>query len=104
MEKFAGVPCSSGGVLIACQKCICAASDGSTALWQVGEGDFFWDANGRNQFPKVAEDVDAQLTKYKQVRPTSGLFCVHLNEPHAACCHAAPCLAVPAYMCDHVCF
>lgn len=34
---------------------------------QVGEGDFFWDANGRNQFPKVAEDVDAQLTQYKQV-------------------------------------
>ena len=36
-------------------------------LRQVGEGDFFWDANGRNQFPKVAEDVDAQLTQYKQV-------------------------------------
>ena len=35
---------------------------------QVGEGDFFWDANGRNQFPKVAEDADAQLQKYKQVR------------------------------------
>ena len=33
----------------------------------MGEGDFFWDANGRNQFPKVAEDVDAQLTQYKQV-------------------------------------
>ena len=35
----------------------------------MGEGDFFWDANGRNQFPKVAEDVDAQLTQYKQVLP-----------------------------------
>ena len=33
----------------------------------MGEGDFFWDANGRNLFPKVAEDVDAQLTQYKQV-------------------------------------
>ena len=34
---------------------------------QVGEGDFFWDENGRSQFPKVAEEVDAQLQKYKQV-------------------------------------
>jgi len=32
---------------------------------QVGEGDFFWDENGRNQFPKVAEAVDVQLQKYK---------------------------------------
>lgn len=35
---------------------------------QVGEGDFFWEANGRNQFPKVAEDVDVQLRQYKQAR------------------------------------
>jgi hypothetical protein len=35
---------------------------------QVGEGDFFWDENGRSQFPKVAAEVDVQLTKYKQVR------------------------------------
>lgn len=34
---------------------------------QVGEGDFFWDENGRSQFPKVAEEVDLQLQKYKQV-------------------------------------
>jgi hypothetical protein len=34
-------------------------------LWQVGDGDFFWEANGRAQFPKMAEDVDVQLNKYK---------------------------------------
>jgi hypothetical protein len=34
-------------------------------LGQVGEGDFFWELNGRRQFPKVAEDVDVQLQKYK---------------------------------------
>ena len=39
----------------------------SKKTYEVGEGDFFWDANGRNQFPKVAEDADAQLQKYKQV-------------------------------------
>jgi hypothetical protein len=38
---------------------------------QVGEGDFFWEANGRNQFPKVAEDVDVQLRQYKQARARS---------------------------------
>ena len=32
---------------------------------QVGDGDFFWEANGRAQFPKMAEDVDVQLNKYK---------------------------------------
>ncbi|EIE26993.1 SM/Sec1-family protein [Coccomyxa subellipsoidea C-169] len=36
------------------------------SLNRVGEGDFFWDENGRSQFPKVAEEVDAQLQKYKQ--------------------------------------
>lgn len=34
-------------------------------MGQVGEGDFFWELNGRRQFPKVAEDVDVQLQKYK---------------------------------------
>lgn len=34
-------------------------------LPQVGEGDFFWEANGRRQFPKVAEDIDAQLSAYR---------------------------------------
>ncbi len=37
----------------------------------MGEGDFFWEANGRNQFPKVAEDVDVQLRQYKQARARS---------------------------------
>ena len=31
----------------------------------MGDGDFFWEANGRAQFPKMAEDVDVQLNKYK---------------------------------------
>lgn len=34
---------------------------------EVGEGDFFWESNARSTFPKVAADVDVQLTKYKQV-------------------------------------
>ena len=34
---------------------------------EVGEGDFFWEANARSTFPKVAGDVDVQLNKYKQV-------------------------------------
>ena len=34
-------------------------------LLKVGDGDFFWEANGRAQFPKMAEDVDVQLNKYK---------------------------------------
>ncbi|KAK9829342.1 hypothetical protein WJX72_005270 [[Myrmecia] bisecta] len=33
--------------------------------FEVGEGDFFWEQNGRNQFPKVAEQVDVELQKYK---------------------------------------
>ena len=37
----------------------------SLSMRQVGEEDFFWEANGRAQFPKMAEDVDAQLQKYK---------------------------------------
>lgn len=34
---------------------------------EVGEGDFFWEANARLQFPDVAKECDAQLGKYKQV-------------------------------------
>ncbi len=49
-------PAGPGGAAAAAKK-----------TYEVGEGDFFWDANGRNQFPKVAEDADAQLQKYKQV-------------------------------------
>ena len=31
-------------------------------------GDFFWSAHGREQFPKIAEQVEVELNKYKQVR------------------------------------
>ena len=34
--------------------------------FEVGDGDFFWEANGRAQFPKVAAEVDAQIMQYKQ--------------------------------------
>ena len=37
---------------------------------EVGEGDFFWELNANQPFPKVAADVDIQLTKYKEVRPS----------------------------------
>lgn len=35
--------------------------------FEVGDGDFFWEANGRSQFPKAAAEVDAQIAQYKQV-------------------------------------
>ena len=34
---------------------------------QVGEGDFFWESNGSSTFPKMAEDVDAQIKQYTEV-------------------------------------
>lgn len=40
-----------------CFACICT---------QVDEGDFFWAKNSRQQFPKMAEDVDAQLKAYRE--------------------------------------
>ena len=30
-------------------------------------GDFFWSGHGREPFPKIAEQVEAELGKYKQV-------------------------------------
>ena len=36
--------------------------------FEVGDGDFFWEANGRAQFPKVAAEVEGQISQYKQVR------------------------------------
>ena len=42
---------------------------------QVGEADFFWEANGRNQFPDAAAQVEAEVQKYKQV----GLGCSDLG-------------------------
>jgi len=37
----------------------------ATKTVEVGPGDFFWEANGSSPFPAVAEEVDAQLKKYK---------------------------------------
>lgn len=34
---------------------------------QVGDGDFFWEQHGRDQFPKAAADSDLELNKYKAV-------------------------------------
>ena len=38
---------------------------------EVGEGDFFWELNANQPFPKVAADVDVQLAKYKEVHAPS---------------------------------
>lgn len=46
---------------------LAAAKPAGKRSVEVGEGDFFWEANARSTFPKVAADVDVQLTKYKQV-------------------------------------
>ena len=37
----------------------------NTATAEVGPGDPFWEANGGKPFPAVAEEVDAQLKKYR---------------------------------------
>jgi len=79
----------------------------------VGDGDFFWEANGRAQFPKMAEDVDVQLNKYKaaveelnrktganvdadmdpnelmQASSLTQLLCSQLAYEHASCCTRA---------------
>ena len=39
---------------------------GSKRQYDVGPEDFFWVQNGSKPFPKVAEDVEAQLNKYKR--------------------------------------
>ena len=52
-------PSSSGPSLQAPQK----------KSFEVGEGDFFWEANGRAQFPAVAAEVEAQINQYKKVPP-----------------------------------
>ena len=45
-------------------------------LLQVGEADFFWEANGRSPFPDAASEVDIQVQKYKQVcRPGLQISC-----------------------------
>lgn len=44
-------------------------------MMQVGEADFFWESNGRSQFPEAASEVDIQVQKYKQVGVTSWQCC-----------------------------
>ena len=36
-----------------------------TKSYEVDDVDFFWHAHGREQFPKIAEQVEAELSKYK---------------------------------------
>ena len=45
--------------------------------YEVGEGDFFWEANGRAPFEAVAAEIEVQLQQYKQVPPNPHLlpFC-----------------------------
>ena len=40
-------------------------SSSSKKSYDVGPGDFFWEENGSKPFPKVAEEVEEQLNKYK---------------------------------------
>ena len=42
-----------------------SASAAAKTTVEVGPGDFFWEANGSSPFPAVAEEVDAQLKRYK---------------------------------------
>ncbi len=39
----------------------------SKKSFEVGDDDFFWEANGRAPFPQVAAESDRELSKYKQV-------------------------------------
>lgn len=39
----------------------------SKKSFEVGDDDFFWEANGRAPFPQVAAESDKELSKYKQV-------------------------------------
>ena len=41
-------------------------SAGQKKSYDVGPGDFFWEENGGRPFPKVAEEVEEQLNKYKR--------------------------------------
>ena len=39
----------------------------SKKSFEVGDDDFFWEANGRAPFPAVAAESDKELSRYKQV-------------------------------------
>lgn len=38
---------------------------GAQKSYEVDDADFFWHSHGREQFPKIAEQVEAELAKYK---------------------------------------
>lgn len=40
-------------------------ASGSQQTFEVDDHDFFWTAHGRNPFPKVAEQIEVELAKYK---------------------------------------
>ena len=54
----------SGGENASAAAATASAATAKTTV-EVGPGDFFWEANGSSPFPAVAEEVDAQLKKYK---------------------------------------
>ncbi|KAI3426451.1 hypothetical protein D9Q98_008818 [Chlorella vulgaris] len=39
---------------------------GARKAYEVDDADFFWTGHGREQFPKIAEQVEVELGKYKQ--------------------------------------
>jgi hypothetical protein len=43
-----------------------AAPDKPKKSYDLDSKDFFWGRNAANPFPQVAEEIDAELNKYKQ--------------------------------------
>ena len=76
-------------------------SGGTKKSYDVGPGDFFWEENGGRPFPKVAEEVEEQLNKYKKDMAainahTAGAGALgdtevsspdSITRPHSSCCH-----------------
>ena len=56
----------------------------SKKSFEVGDDDFFWEANGRAPFPQVAAESDKELNRYKQAR--RALDCV-LSLERSPFCH-----------------
>ena len=59
-------PCSEAGVVLLLPRRTLSEPLHCSCL-QVGDGDFFWEQHGRDQFPKAAADSDLELNKYKTV-------------------------------------
>ncbi|QDZ22924.1 Sec1-family transport protein [Chloropicon primus] len=55
-----------GRTAVASENPASGGSTGSKKSYDVGPGDFFWEENGGRPFPKVAEEVEEQLNKYKK--------------------------------------